>query len=168
MEAVARPKGLIRYASETGISEGKKLRYTGRMKFYTLLLVLLAGILTLLLLSRKDIDGTILRTKGLTYQERGADSLSNLFNIKVINKTIRDMPVTLQLEGEAGQAGKIELVGASSIHLKQEDQATGSFFIVLPKKFVTGRKIKLTIGLYNGNRRVTTLKTNFTGPFKFD
>lgn len=78
------------------------------------------------------------------------------------------MPVTLQLEGEASKAGKIELVGATSIHLKQEDQATGSFFIVLPRKFVTERKMKLIIGLYNGNKRVTTLKTNFTGPFKFD
>lgn len=168
MEAVHRPKGLVRYASEAGISEGKKLRYTGRMKFYTLLLIILTGILALLLISRKDIDGTIIRTKGLTYQERGTDSLSNLFNIKVINKTIQDMPVTLRLEGEAARFGKIELVGASSIHLKQEDQATGSFFIVLPRSFVNTRKMKLKIGLYNGDHKVTALSTNFTGPFKFD
>ena len=168
MIAVNKPTGLVRYASEAGISEGKKLRYTGRMRFYTFLLIILSGILTLLLISRKDIDGTILRTKGLTYQERGTDSMSNLFNIKVINKTINDMPVTLRLEGEAAQSGKIELVGATSIHLKQEDQATGSFFVVLPRSYVTGRKMKLRIGLYNGEQRVTTLKTNFTGPFKFD
>lgn len=168
MIAVNKPTGLVRYASEAGISEGKKLSYTGRMKFYTFLLILLTGILTLLLISRKDIDGTILRTKGLTYQERGTDSLSNLFNINVINKTINDMPVTLRLEGEAAKSGKIELVGATSIHLKQEDQATGSFFVVLPRTYVTGRKMKLRIGLYNGEQRVTTLKTNFTGPFKFD
>ncbi len=165
MVAVNRPKGLIRYASESGISEGKKLRYTGRMKFYTFLLIILSGILTLLLLSRKDIDGTILRTKGLTYQERGTDSLSNLFNIKVINKTIKDMPVTLRLEGEALNTGKIELVGATDIHLKQEDQATGSFFVVLPRSFVTKRKMKISIGLYNGEKKITALNTNFTGPF---
>ncbi len=165
MTAVQRPKGLIRYASENGISEGKKLRFTGRMKFYTLLLIILSGILTLLLLSRKDIDGTILRTKGLTYQERGTDSLSNLFNIKIINKTIKDMPVTLRLEGDALNEGKIELVGASAIHLKQEDQATGSFFVVLPRKFVTKRKIKIGIGLYSGDKKITELNTNFTGPF---
>ncbi len=168
MVAVNRPTGLVRYASEAGISDGKKLSYTGRMKFYTVLLVLLSGILTLLLLSRKDIDGTIIRTKGLTYQERGKDSLSNLFNIKVINKTINDMPVTLRLIGEAAKAGKIELVGATTIHLKQEDQANGSFFIVLPRTFVKDRKMKLSIGLYNGEKLVTTLRTNFTGPFKFD
>ncbi|MFZ9387953.1 MAG: cytochrome c oxidase accessory protein CcoG [Chitinophagaceae bacterium] len=166
MVATHRPTGLIRYASENGISDGKKLRYTGRMKFYTVLLVIITSLLAFLLISRKDIDGTIIRTKGLTYQERGTDSLTNLFNINVINKTIKDMPVTIRLEGDAGDAGKIELVGASSIHLKQEDQARGSFFVVLPRSFVTHRKMKITIGLYDGEKKITTLSTNFAGPFK--
>jgi cytochrome c oxidase accessory protein FixG len=165
MEAVHRPLGLIRYASENGISEGKKLRYTGRMKFYTGILIFLSAILALLLMSRKDIDGTIIRTKGTLYTERGTDSLANLFNIKVINKTLKDIPVTLRLEGDGQNAGKIELVGATDIHLKQEDQATGSFFVVLPRKFVTARKMKLEIGLYDGDKRITSLHTNFAGPF---
>jgi cytochrome c oxidase accessory protein FixG len=165
MEAIQKPRGLIRYASENGISEGKKLSYSGRMKFYTVLLVLLSGILALLLISRKDIDGTIIRTKGTLYQERGADSLSNLFNIKVINKTLKNIPVTLRLEGEAKDAGKIELVGATDIHLKEEDQANGSFFVVLPRKYITNRKMKLMIGLYDGDKKITTLSTNFAGPF---
>ncbi len=166
MVATHRPKGLIRYASENGITEGKPLRYTARMKFYTFLLVIISGLLTFLLVSRKDIDGTIIRTKGLTYQERGTDSLSNLFNISIINKTIRDIPVTLRLEKEAGAAGKIELVGTSSIHLKPEDQARGSFFVVLPRSFVNSRKMKISVGLYQGEKRITSLQTNFTGPFK--
>jgi cytochrome c oxidase accessory protein FixG len=165
MVAVNKPKGLIRYASENGITEGIKLRYTGRMKLYTVLLILLSGILALLLISRKDIDGTIIRTKGMVYQERGTDSLSNLFNIKVINKTIKNIPVTLRLEGDARNAGKIELVGATDIHLKKEDQATGSFFVVLPRTFVNNRKMKIQIGLYDGDKKITTLKTNFAGPF---
>jgi cytochrome c oxidase accessory protein FixG len=165
MIAIQKPKGLIRYASENGISDGKKLRYTGRMKFYTVVLVLLSGILALLLISRKDIDGTIIRTKGTLYQERGTDSLSNLFNIKVINKTMKNIPVTLRLEGDAKNAGKIELVGATDIHLKDEDQANGSFFVVLPRTYITNRKMKLTIGLYDGDRKITTLSTNFAGPF---
>ena len=165
MVAIHKPEGLIRYASETGIQEGKKLRYTGRMKFYTILLIFLSGILALLLLSRKDIDGTIVRTKGMVYQERGTDSLSNLFNISVINKTINNIPVTLRLEGDAAKSGKIELVGATNIHLPQEDQASGSFFIVLPRTFVKSRKMKLNIGLYDGEKKITTLTTNFAGPF---
>lgn len=166
MDAVGRPKGLIRYASENGIEEGKKLRFTGRMKFYTVLLTVLTGIITLLVLSRKDIDGTIIRTKGLTYQERGTDSLSNLFNIKIINKTMDSIPVTLRLEGDAATYGQIMLVGAENIHLPKEDQALGSFFVILPNKYVTHRKMGLKVGLYHGSKRLTTLSANFTGPFK--
>ncbi|HEX4876994.1 MAG TPA: cytochrome c oxidase accessory protein CcoG [Chitinophagaceae bacterium] len=163
MDAVDRPRGLIRYASENGIAEGKKLAYTGRMKFYTALLILLTGLLSLLLLTRKDIDGTIIRAAQL-YQEVGKDSISNLYNIKIINKTIRDIPVSLRLEGDAANAGYIRLVGADNIMLKNEDQASGSFFVVLSNNFATKTKTRIKIGLYEGNKKVTTLKTNFLGP----
>lgn len=162
MDAVGRPKGLVRYASEAGIADGKKLRYTGRMKFYTVLLIILAGLLTLLLLSRKDIDGNIIRARGQLYQERGADSLSNLYTIKIINKTIKDIPVTLKLEDAPGYV--IEADG-HDIMLKKEEQAKGSFFIVLPKSFINKRKTPITVGLYEGDKRITTIKTNFMGPF---
>lgn len=168
MVAINKPKGLVRYASENGISEGKHLQYTLRMKFYTLVLLILGTLLTLLLLSRKDIDGTIIRAKGNSlYQERGTDSLSNLFNIKIINKTVHDMPVTLKLEEDAGQAGIIQMVGDPQVKLNKEDQASGTFFVILKKDFVKETKIKVKVGLYSGDKRITTLKTNFIGPFKF-
>lgn len=81
---------------------------------------------------------------------------------------MKDMPVTLRLEGDAAAVGKIELVATSAVHLKPEEQANGSFFLVLPRSFVTKRKMNLKIGLYDGENRVTTLRTNFTGPFMFD
>jgi len=161
MEAVHRPTGLIRYASENGIANGEKLRYTGRMKFYTLLLVLLSGLLTILLLSRKDVDGTVIRAAGMLYQERGADSVSNLYNVKIINKTIKDIPLTLKLENAPGRI--IEAEGRS-IAVPKEGQGRGSFFIVLPNNLIKERKLKLEIGLYNGEEKITTLKTNFMGP----
>jgi cytochrome c oxidase accessory protein FixG len=162
MEAVHKPLGLIRYASENGIADSKKLRYTGRMKFYTLILFILGGLLTILLLTRKDVGGTIVRAPGLLYQERGTDSISNLYTIKIVNKTIKDIPLTLRLEEAPGRIieteGKIILV-------KKEDQGKGSFFIVLPRNYISKRKTKLEVGLYQGDRRITTLKTNFMGPF---
>ena len=165
MDAVDRPKGLIRYASENGIAEGKRLRYTGRMKFYTIILIVLTGLLSALLLSRKDIDGTIVRTRGQLYQERGTDSISNLYNIKIINKTIKNIPVTLKLEGDFGKTGYVQLIGTEKISLKEEDQASGSFFIVLPRNVIDKRKLKLKIGLYEGDKKVTSISTNFMGPF---
>lgn len=166
MDSIHKPRGLVRYASENGISQQLPLRYTGRMRFYTLLLIVLTGLLTLLLLTRKDIDGTIVRTRGQLYQEVGTDSLSNLFDIRIINKTMLDKLVTLQITGEGEKYGRVEMIGNAGIHLKKEDQALGSFFIVLHKKYLTHHTVKVTIGLYEGATRITTINTNFTGPFQ--
>ncbi len=162
MDAISKPRGLIRYASENGIAESKKLRYTGRMKFYTVLLIALAGLLTVLLVTRKDVGGTIVRAPGMLYQERGADSISNLYTIKIVNKTMKDIPLTLKLEDAPGRI--IEAEGRN-ILVKKEDQGKGSFFIVLPRSYISKRKTKLEIGLYENDRRITTISTNFMGPF---
>jgi cytochrome c oxidase accessory protein FixG len=161
MEKTGRLKGLIRYASENGISEGKPLKYTTRMRMYSLLSVLLLGILTFLLISRKDVDVTIMRTPGMLYQERGTDSVSNLYNIKVVNKTIKAVPLTLTLEGVTG---KLDIVGSKTINVKEEGQGTGSFFIVLPGKNIAERKTRLQVGIYEGNEKIDVIKTNFLGP----
>jgi cytochrome c oxidase accessory protein FixG len=162
MEAVNLPKGLIRYASENGIEQGEPLRYTGRMKLYTALLGVLLLILGFLLFTRKEVDATIMRTPGILYQERGADSISNLYNIKVANKTIRKIPLQLKLEG---MPGRIEIIGEhNSIAVKDEGQGTGSFFVVLPRSSILERKTNVRIGLYDGNEKVDVIGTNFLGP----
>jgi cytochrome c oxidase accessory protein FixG len=165
MDAVGRPRGLVRYASENGISEGAKLRYTTRMKLYTGLLIVLTGLLTILLLTRKDVGGTIVRAGGLLYQERGTDSISNLYTIKLTNKTMKDIRLTLKLEDAPG---RVMEAADEQILVKKEDQGKGSFFIILPKAFLKDVKTKLRVGLYEGDKKITTLSTNFMGPFRFN
>ena len=163
MVAINKPTGLVRYASENGIEEGKKLKYTTRMKFYTLLLILLSAVLTILLLTRKDIGSTIVRAPGQLYQERGTDSISNLYIIKVVNKTLKDIPITLRLMNAPGRI--IEAEGRD-IMVQKEDIGKGSFFIVLPNSYISRRKTKLEVGLYQGEKLISTATTNFMGPFK--
>jgi hypothetical protein len=165
MDSVGRPRGLVRYASENGIAEGAKLRYTTRMKLYTGLLIVLTGLLVLLLATRSDVGGTIVRAGGMLYQERGKDSLSNLYTIKLTNKTMKDINLTLKLEDAPGQI--VEAAG-EKILVKKEDQGKGSFFIILPKSYLKDVKTKLKVGLYEGDKRITTISTNFMGPFSFD
>lgn len=161
MEKTGRAKGLIRYASENGIAEKKPLRFTGRMRVYSMVLVLITGAITFLLISRKPVSGTIIRTTGMLYQERGTDSISNLYRIKLVNKTTADVPLTLRLEDGSG---KVEMIGHSPIHIKAEGQGEGTFFIVLPRSDIEKRKTKLTIGLYEGDRQLVEKQTTFLGP----
>jgi cytochrome c oxidase accessory protein FixG len=162
MEATGRSKGLVRYASENGIANGAKLHFTGRMKFYSILLIILASLLSFMLITRKNIDGTIVRAPGMLYQERGTDSISNLYVIKIVNKTIRDIPVELRLENAPGRI--VEAQG-QNITVKKEGQGQASFFIILPKSVINKRKTTLKVGLYEANGQINILQTTFMGPF---
>jgi cytochrome c oxidase accessory protein FixG len=161
MEKVGRPAGLIRYASEDGIATKQPLRFTLRMKLYAALLSVLVVILAGLLLSRKEVDATIMRSAGMLYQERGADSVSNLYTIKVANKTLRPIRLVLRLEDHHG---KVETVGGATIPIRQEEEGSGNFFIVLPRDEIAKRKTLLKLGLYEDDKMIDELTTSFLGP----
>jgi hypothetical protein len=60
--------------------------------------------------------------------------------------------------------GKVEIVGGGPITVKKEGQGSGSFFIVIPKKAIMERKTELKLYLYEGDKIVDRVKTNFLGP----
>lgn len=162
MEKTGRPINLIRYASENGIAQKKKLRFTPRLKIYSSILILLLCAITTMLVSRKPVSGTVMRTPGMLFQEQGPDSLSNLYRIKLVNKTGNDIPLHLKVED---MNGSITMVGSPIIHVKAGAQGEGTFFIVLPKKMIYQRKSTIHIGIYDDKHtRITGLSTTFLGP----
>ena len=134
------------------------------MKMYTALCFLLLTVLTVLLVTRKDIDATIIRTAGMLYQERGTDSISNLYSIKMVNKTTKDVFLQVLLNGKI--VGRIEMIGSPILHVKKEALGAGTFFIVLPRQAITSRKTELSIALIEGGKVVGGGKTTFLGPAK--
>ena len=161
MDRIKKPRGLIRYASENSIANGEKLHYTTRMKLYTGLCFIALGLLSLLMFTRKDVDATVMRTPGQLFQERGTDSISNLYNIKAVNKTVKEVQLTIKLDGGDG---KIETIGKHYIDVAKSGQGSGSFFVVLPKSRVKGRKTMVNLIFYQGDKKIAEAKTNFLGP----
>lgn len=161
MEKTGRPRDLIRYASENGIAEKQPLRFTLRMRVYSSVLLIILSAITWLLISREPVSGSIMRTAGMLYQERGKDSVTNLYRIKLVNKTTDNIPLTLRLEEANGQ---IELLGHPQIQIKAEAQGEGLFFIILPKNSIKTRKTTLHVSLYAGDKKAGSIKTTFLGP----
>jgi cytochrome c oxidase accessory protein FixG len=162
MKRTGREPGLIRYASENGISDHEPLKYTMRMKLYTGLLTVLVLIVAGLLFSQKEVDATIMRTPGMLYQERGTDSISNLYTIKVANKTVRRVPLELRLED--GRLGTVQIIGGKTIPIRQQEEGGGNFFVVLPKQEILARKTEIHIGIYDNHKKIDEVRTNFLGP----
>lgn len=162
MEQVHLPKDLIRYDSEEGIKNKKKKLFTRRTFAYSFVLLALLTLLGFLLYSRNDIEATVLRTPGTLFQKNDDGSYSNLYNLKIINKTYEDIPITLKIEGGIG---RIQMVGTGII-AKKESKAETSFFVFIPADEIKERKTTLKIGIYNGDEQIEIVKTSFLGPAK--
>jgi cytochrome c oxidase accessory protein FixG len=162
MEKVEKPKGLIRYASEEGIAQGRRLRITPRIMAYSSVLLALIGVLVILLVTRKDIDTMVLRTPGMLFQKQAGNMISNLYNLKMLNKTHKEVPITLRLESGAGT---IKMVGKEVV-VKKESKVESEFFIFLPEEAIKKRKMTIRIGVYSEGKKIETIKTTFMGPVK--
>lgn len=162
MEAVNLPTGLIRYASESNIADKKPTRFTGRMKAYTAVMVVLLLVEGFLLTSRTDVGISILRSQGQLYQEQPNNQLSNLYNYKFLNKTYSEKNIELKPENFEG---RIELVGEDKLVVPGESDIRGTMFIYIDKENVKQRKTKLKIGVYEDGEEIDVINTTFLGPF---
>lgn len=161
MIKVDKPKGLIRYASENSITNGVKLKLNRRIKAYSAVLILLLSLLVFLLTSRTDLDVTLMRTSGMTFTTLPDGRLSNLYNLKLANKTHNDIDFSLKLENLPGE---IELVGTGKLNVKKGDYANLQFFVKLNKQQLKNWKTEIKIGVYEGNAKIKTIKAKFIGP----
>jgi polyferredoxin len=123
--------------------------------------MLLLSLLAFLLISRTDLDVTLMRTAGMTYTKLPDGRLSNLYNLKLVNKTRKDIDFTLKLENLAGE---IELVGSGEQKVKKEDYSHLQFFVKLKKEDVNNWKTEVKIGMYEGNKKIKTITAKFIGP----
>lgn len=160
MEKVHRPKGLIRYASENHIASGSRFRFTGRMLAYSVVLLILMGALSVMLITRKPVTATITRAQGQLYQKTDSLHFSNLYNIRLANKTHEELPVSLRVED---LEGSIKVVG-DKIHVGKESLAESTFFIELNAKDLHKMKTPLRVGVYSGDKKIATVKTTFFSP----
>lgn len=160
MKKVGLAEGLIRLASEEQIMKREKFKLSTRMiSLNAILLIIIAGLIALFSL-RSDIETTVLRTPGILFQEQADNHISNLYSLKIINKTNLDIPLSLKVENTDAQ---IKMVGKDLIVNKQS-YTDGAFFILLPKGAIKTIKTKLKIGVYSGSKKMETIKTTFIGP----
>ncbi|WP_421877650.1 cytochrome c oxidase accessory protein CcoG [Marinoscillum sp.] len=162
MDRIGKPRGLVRYASEENIADGKAWRFTGRMKGYTAVLVVLVGVLATLLTLRSDVETTILRTPGMMYQERPDGTITNLYQLKMVNKTTEDLPIELKLEESEGS---LEMVG-DNLLLQKQGLGEGAFFIVMDPDNLEKMSTDIEIGVYSSGELIETVNTRFLGPAK--
>jgi cytochrome c oxidase accessory protein FixG len=158
MRNVHRDEDLIRYASENDIAEGTKPKLTFRIKAYSTVLIILIGLLTVMLITRSMFDATILRVPGQILQENTDGTVTNLYRIKIVNKSSFTQPYHIELEDKTVS---IEFVGNMLDSLNSGLESEETFFIRFPKKRIGDRKENLKLIIKSGDEIIQTKKVTF-------
>lgn len=159
MEKLSRPKGLIRYASKNEIEKGKQSIFTPRSIGYTVVLVLLISLISFLFLTRSDVELSILRTPGLLFQEQPGEKISNLYDLKIMNKTFNTLPVNLELQNIRGE---LKIIGGD-LKVQPQGVLEAKFLVLLPKEEITKMKTPLKIAVTTGGKIIDVFQTSFLG-----
>lgn len=160
MDGVGLDRGLIRYDSENGVTTGKGFTWTRRMIAYSVVLIVLLGVLVTLIATRTDFDATILRQRGATYQELQDGRISNIYEIDLSNKTKNEYNIELKiLEGK----GEIEAV-VKKMTLKPEQHMRERFLIKMDYSDISPGRNELYIGVYGNGELISRVRTTFVGP----
>jgi hypothetical protein len=87
--------------------------------------------------------------------------LSNLYTVKVVNKTSHDIPVQFRL---MNVDGRIQLMGGESWTVPKEKLGERSILVEMEVGKLAGRHTPLEIGVYSNGRPLETVKSVFIGP----
>ena len=162
MNRINKPKGLIRFDSIEGIEQGKTTIWNTRNKAYTAVLIILFGFFTYALVSRPIVETTILRTPNTLFQEREGGTISNIYRIKVLNKTYIKKELNIRL---LSHKGEVTTVGGA-ILLNGHGMYESTMIITIDKKDITAGKIDIILGVFEGDEQIDDYEIAFIGPHK--
>jgi len=160
MKATKKPPGLIRFDSETGIRHGHTSIWNARNRAYSAVLLILFSFFIYTLSSRPAIETTILRTPGLLYQENEGNIISNVYNIKIVNKTHQEMPLEIRL---ISHQGEIRMAG-SKMEISDQDRFESTFILYIDEALLDGDNTKIEFGIYSNDELLERNKSSFLGP----
>lgn len=164
MEKVGLPKGLIRYATENEIEKETKFKFTGRMKGFALILVLLTAFLGYLLYNRGEMEAKFIKPAGSTFFVRDG-KITNTYNYTFLNKTNDKKIVTIKVIEP--KHGEVIYSASSKITVDRDKITKGTVNISFPESEMNLSKQNITIGVYDMNGKlIDSYETYFEGPFK--
>ena len=161
MEKINRPRGLVRFASLNSIQKSEPFRFTARMQLYLGVLTALITLFLFLVITRTEVETTFLRSPGALFQQMPDGKIENLYLLKIVNKTARDIPVELKLENLKGD---LRIMGGGELVVPKAQLAQTSVLIEMQPALLRGASTKLEIGVYSKGKRLETVKTAFVGP----
>ncbi len=165
MDKINRPHGLIRYASLDEIEGKPRIPLFKRPKVLVstgIMAVALAGIIYGIA-NIAGIELKVLHDRQPLYVLQSDGSIQNKYQIKVLNKTDKDIHVKVTVEGPEG----LRLVGAEKPFLARKGEISAhTVFVRIPKKSLVEERLPVTfvVAAEEQPTLTTSYESMFFGP----
>jgi cytochrome c oxidase accessory protein FixG len=163
MKKINKPQNLIRFDSVQGVESGQRSILNARTYAYSAVLAVLIVLLSVTLANRKILETTMLRVSGSIFQQVDSVTYSNLYMIKIINKTKSDKNLNMRILTPA--LGTVQLATGQTL-LKTQGVLESVLIVNLNKKSLTGKSTPIELGIFEGETLLEKYPTNFLGPEK--
>jgi cytochrome c oxidase accessory protein FixG len=166
MEKLNRPKKLIGYYSSEELEQKKEHKIEKSKKLnkraiaYTIVLTILIGVFGMLIFNRVQLDGTLLRAKGSTYQLREDGTVSNLFSFELLNKSAETIHFELVPRDSTISIQHVNAVSS----VKSGESIQMSLFLLRKQEGIKEYKTDVKIDIIGNGKVMETLSTTFIAP----
>lgn len=158
------PTGLIRYASEENIKEGKPFKVSGRMIAFSTILVAMVIALTAFIKNRSDVEAKFLQIPGRDYKVEN-EYIVNTMQYSLMNKT--NQSHDLHLVVLSHKNSKVALVSERNdfIRVQPGELKQGFIEIKIPRSELSSYKEAIKIELLDKeNKPVDQYGISFMAP----
>jgi len=145
MTKVKKPTGLIRFDSIEGIEKGHKSIWNVRNKAYSVVLAILLGFFIYTLLTRPVIETAILRLPGTLSQTTEQGHITNIYNMKIVNKTFDAIPLEIKL---INHKGEIKITSGKDIVVEEQGMFESVVIIDIAPEDLKHGKNSLEVGVF--------------------
>ena len=113
------------------------------------MLLAVVGVLGFALITRSDVEATVLKVSGTLYQ-REPGVITNLYNVEFVNKTFNELH--LEIKVESPSFAQINRVDGKGVIIPAEGMVKGVYFIKIPEENVLKARTVVTLGSLSKRR----------------
>jgi cytochrome c oxidase accessory protein FixG len=160
MDKIHKPRGLIRYASEDELKGGKKFKLSARVVGYAALWAILFTVFVTTVSLRKELQASLFRGKGSTYTQKSSGEVTNIFEMRVVNKTFHAMKIVVAPHNKDQHIKML----TDNMEVKPGEQKTILMLVTMQQQDIHRNSTPFELDVTGNGKTVNRIKGTFLGP----
>lgn len=164
MDKIGKPKGLIRYSSQDGLTGVPSSKIRPRMLLYPTLLAVVGSAFLFVLSTKSSFDASMLRGAGNPYTSIGIGKLQNSLKLRLVNRSGK--PQTYQLAITQPESAMLEVMEPEKLVMKPGQSNLIPLSVSFPASLTAGQggRTVATLTVTDSENRTKELDCQLLGP----